>query len=86
MVTKVGTPDVGEAALTSPHRPVVYQLKVVDVPMWCRAPDESAPIGAVPPAGCARPPRDWERVQELIQIADCQADLQIAWGAVLMVP
>eukprot|EP00959_Pyramimonas_sp_CCMP1952_P032587 683659-Pyramimonas_sp.AAC.1 len=36
LFTKVRRPVVGEAALTSPRRPVLYQLQVVDVPMWCR--------------------------------------------------
>ncbi|CAK0850816.1 unnamed protein product [Prorocentrum cordatum] len=84
LATKVGMPEVDEEALTSPHRPVVYPLRTVEVPMWCRAPDEPSPIGAVPPTGRARPPRGWERVHELIQIASSQADLQVAWDAVLM--
>eukprot|EP00959_Pyramimonas_sp_CCMP1952_P186203 3893630-Pyramimonas_sp.AAC.1 len=56
---------------------------MIGAPTWRRVPDEPSPIGAAPPTGCARPPRDWERVQELAQIASGQADLQIAWGAVL---
>eukprot|EP00959_Pyramimonas_sp_CCMP1952_P345134 7227930-Pyramimonas_sp.AAC.1 len=81
LVTKVGMPEVDEEALTSPHRPVVDPLRMIEVPMWCRVPDEPSPTGAVPPTGCARPPRDWERVHELIQIASSQADLHIAWDA-----
>ena len=84
LATKVSQPEVGEAALTSPRRPVVFKLKVVGVPMGCRVPDEPGPIGAVPPVGRARPPRDWQRVKDLIPAASNQTDLEVAWDAVLM--
>eukprot|EP00959_Pyramimonas_sp_CCMP1952_P250257 5230907-Pyramimonas_sp.AAC.1 len=58
LVTEVRQPALDEAELTSKRRPVPHHLQAADVPMRCRAPDEPAPIGAIPPVGRARPPRD----------------------------
>ena len=48
--------SVEEDCTSFPHLPVTLPLRAKDTPMWTRVTREPAPITAVPPIGCARPP------------------------------